>query len=136
MSKGVRIEVHAEGFESVFTELARLEDPAWEPLLRIMGATIQEQTVNHFTMQAGPSGSWPPTQRGGAALIKTGTLRGSIQTVVGTDEVEIGTNIEYAKYHQLGTKRIPQRAFLGLTDTDQNELQRVIENYVANIVGE
>ena len=132
----VAIIVDVDGFEPIFALLDRLENPDWNQLLRVMGMTIEEQTINHFTQQAGPSGSWPPTARGGPALIKTGTLRGSIQTVVGVDQVEVGTNIQYGKYHQFGTKTLPQRAFLGLTNSDQDELQDVIEGYVERLLGE
>jgi phage gpG-like protein len=131
----VAISVQASGFEPIFAVLDRLERPHFQKLLTLIGLTIEEQTVRHFQEQAGPEGSWPPTKRGGAALVRTGTLRGSISSAVFPDEVHVGTNIFYGKYHQYGTTKVPARAFLGLTPADRDELQGIIENHIEDILG-
>lgn len=136
----VQISVEAEGFDPVLVVLDRLENPDWDELLTLLGLTIEEQTINHFTEQGGPEGPWPPTKRGGTILVKTGTLKGSIGIAVGSMQVSIGTNVFYGKYHQTGTEnddgseRMPRRAFLGLTGEDRNELQQVLESYVERMV--
>jgi phage gpG-like protein len=68
---------------------------------------------------------WPPLQpetiarkaRGDTPLLETGELRDSIQHVVGREGTEVvgyvGTNDSVGKYHELGTRTIPPRSFLG-----------------------
>jgi len=68
---------------------------------------------------------WPPLQpetvarkaRGDTPLLETGELRDSIEHVVGREGAEVvgyvGTNDPIAKYHELGTRTIPPRSFLG-----------------------
>ncbi len=47
-------------------------------------------------------------------LVDTGRLKNSINSEVPANEhvCYIGTNVEYAKYHELGTKKLPARHFL------------------------
>ena len=68
---------------------------------------------------------WTPLQpetiarkaRGDTPLLETGELRDSIEHVVGREGTEVvgyvGTNNPIAKYHELGTRTIPPRSFLG-----------------------
>jgi phage gpG-like protein len=68
---------------------------------------------------------WPPLQPetvarkagGDAPLLETGELRDSIEHVSGREGAEVvgyvGTNNPIAKYHELGTRTIPPRSFLG-----------------------
>jgi phage gpG-like protein len=55
--------------------------------------------------------------RGDTPLLETGELRDSIEHVVGREGTEVvgyvGTNDPIAKYHELGTRTIPPRSFLG-----------------------
>jgi phage gpG-like protein len=69
--------------------------------------------------------NWPPLQPetvarkagGDTPLLETGELRDSIGHVVGREGGEVvgyvGTNDPVAKYHELGTRTIPPRSFLG-----------------------
>lgn len=129
--------VTVNGLPQVFALTDNLENPDWTELLEIIGATIEEQTINHFQEQGGPSGPWAPTQRGGQILVDTGTLRGSItHDVVPPDSVYIGnlSHANYGHYHQFGTPTLPKREYLGLTGSDSDELSRVLENYVAGML--
>jgi phage gpG-like protein len=68
---------------------------------------------------------WPPLQpetvarktTGDSPLLETGELRRSIEHTVGREGTEVvgyvGTNDPVAKYHELGTRTIPPRSFLG-----------------------
>ena len=68
---------------------------------------------------------WTPLQpetvarkaRGDTPLLETGELRDSIEHIVGREGTEVvgyvGTNNPIAKYHELGTRHIPPRSFLG-----------------------
>jgi hypothetical protein len=68
---------------------------------------------------------WPPLQpetiahkaTGDSPLLETGELKESIEHTVGRESGEVvgyvGTNDPVAKYHELGTRTIPPRSFLG-----------------------
>jgi hypothetical protein len=68
---------------------------------------------------------WPPLQpetiahktTGDSPLLETGELKDSIEHVSGREGGEavgyVGTNDPVAKYHELGTRTIPPRSFLG-----------------------
>lgn len=50
-------------------------------------------------------------------LQDTGRLKGSIQSqVLGGSVLLVGSNVEYAPFHQFGTVFIPARPFLGVSD--------------------
>jgi len=129
------ITVNSRGFDVAIAAFDRLSEPAtMNKLLRIIGLTVEGQTIAHFNQAAGPDGPWEPTQRGGAILVATGRLRGSIGHVVSTDQVAIGTNVFYGKFHQYGTSRMVKRAFLGLTDADKTQLETIISDYVNGVI--
>ena len=133
----VAITITVNGLEQVFAFTERLEHPHWEKLLDAIGATIEEQTINHFDTSEGPEGPWAPVQRGGRPLILTGTLRGSITHQVNPpDEVVIGNQqyAGYGRFHQFGTSRITPRPYMGLSRSDEDELNTVITNYIDTIV--
>lgn len=46
------------------------------------------------------------------APVDTGRLRGSITHLVDDRSVTIGTNVEYAKYQEMGTSRMKAQPFL------------------------
>jgi phage gpG-like protein len=68
---------------------------------------------------------WPPLKpetvarkaRGDTPLLETGELRDSIEHMVAREGTEVvgyvGTNDPIAKYHELATRTIPPRSFLG-----------------------
>jgi phage gpG-like protein len=130
----VQVVVRAQGFETVFALFNSLGNAKWDELLRRIGSTVEEQTINHFQTQSGPEGPWPSTQRGGAALVLTGRLRGSISHIVSGEQVAIGTNVFYGKFHQTGTSRTPRRMFLGLNETDKEELRDVVVDFISSLV--
>lgn len=46
-------------------------------------------------------------------LVDTGRLKNSIYPVITQPHsIDVGTNVEYAKYHELGTRSLPARHFL------------------------
>lgn len=59
--------------------------------------------------------------------VDTGRLRGSISHAHDDKNAYIGTNVEYAPYVELGTKRMPARPFL------KNAVANYTDNYKAII---
>jgi phage gpG-like protein len=93
--------------------------------------------LNQFKKEETPEGkSWPRRKENGEGvrdsrrglLVKSGRLRKSIRlTKVTSNSVTIGTNTPYAKYHNEGTERIPQRQFIGKSAALNRRLQRMIK---------
>jgi len=81
---------------------------------------------------------------GGQILIDTGTLMrsvtartpttGSIRKLTKT-ELVIGTNVEYAPYHQYGTKHIPARPFLQILPEDKENITKIFKDWLEKIAG-
>jgi phage gpG-like protein len=77
-------------------------------------------------------------------LIDTGTLMrsvtartptaGSIRKLTKT-ELVIGTNVEYAPYHQYGTKYIPARPFLQILPEDKENITQIFKDWLEKVAG-
>ena len=65
---------------------------------------------------------------GGKTLFDKGTLFHSIQAYYTADPDErlIGTDVPYAPYHQYGTKYLPVREFLGISQEDIELITRLV----------
>ena len=87
---------------------------------------------------------WTPLQpetvarkaRGDTPLLETGELRDSIEHIVGREGTEVvgyvGTNNPIAKYHELGTRHIPPRSFLGEAAMRQeHKIHEMMERTIA-----
>jgi phage gpG-like protein len=51
----------------------------------------------------------PPSSPGQYPAVRTGRLKGSIRTVVSSDEMTIGTNMHYSIYLRRGTRKMARR---------------------------
>lgn len=130
------------------------------PLMERIGAYGEESTVHRFETERGPDGgAWASSARvkaqGGQTLTDKGRLRGSITWAADRDSAEWGTNLIYAGTHQQGaTIRakgdapmrffipgigfrsahevvIPARPFLGIDGDDQDEIDALVQDYLA-----
>lgn len=140
----MRLEIDVFGDKQLARDLLRLGDriedatPAFREMLTKLAGIEREQ----FASEGGRgSGGWAPlaastlaTKRANGLdehiLVATGRLRASLTGVapggdarreVHPTEMVFGTNVPYARYHQLGTIRIPRRRFLELTELDRRE---------------
>jgi phage gpG-like protein len=74
--------------------------------------------------------------RGDTPLLETGELKESIEHTVGREGGEVvgyvGTNDPLAKYHELGTRTIPPRSFLGeAAMRKEHKIHEMMERTVA-----
>ncbi|MCL2601359.1 MAG: phage virion morphogenesis protein [Treponema sp.] len=121
-------------------------------LLGAIGVEIETQTQDRFDTKIDPDGKqWTPLAeatenyyrramaRGGLSgvprptLLVSGDLRDSIVSQVqgGNWSVVAGTVLEYANVHQYGYKNIPARPFIGLSTNDVQEIDEIIEKFLA-----
>jgi len=124
----------------------------YETLLKAMRQTVIAETKKGFRDERDPDGvPWKPLKyprrnsKGRDRILQdTGLMRTSVTAQGGqnTDEIgptwlEWGTSVPYAKYHQDGTSRIPQRQFLGvgkdLADAVTEQVADFVETEIARI---
>lgn len=128
-----------------------------------IGEYLQRSTRERFKTQTAPDGTpWAPLSENtkkhrnqNKILTLRGHLQGKLTWQAGSNSVEIGTNSIYAATHQFGmtkgyagtgqykTKQgsfpipwgnIPARPFLGISDSDETQLLKIIETHIANIL--
>lgn len=101
--------------------------------------------------KAGPDGRrwkpWSPryaAQQGGrgSLLRQRSRLLDSITSVADRDSAEVGTNLVYARIHQLGgnagrggAAKIPARPYLGVSDDGQAEIREAASDWLQTAIG-
>ena len=115
--------------------LARAQQNA----LKVIGNVVKNHTTDAFTHPEYRPSPWAPRKPskrddGHKLLIKSGDLQQNFRSVVtGPDTVVVGTKVEYAGYHQFGTKHMPARPFFPidehgqLTPTVQRDIKDNVE---------
>ena len=74
-------------------------------------------------------------------LVQRGNLKNSINFKAGRTTVAVGSNLKYARIHQLGGKAgrgrkvtIPARPYLGISEGDAQEIARLIERLLREVI--
>lgn len=139
MAEGVNFTIRADGTSAVSRALVQLQlSIRLHELLTEIGASLLTSTQRRFEDEQAPSGApWDPIQRDGSILRDSGHLYQSLTYVAGQSQVEVGTNVVYARIHQMGGQAgrgrkltITPRPFLGLDDADRRELMEIVNDYV------
>lgn len=99
-------------------------------LLKQIGTALVANTKLRFRDSVDPEGkAWAKLKyRKGKPLLKTGRLRSSITFSATDSYLDVGTNVEYAAMHQYGKGKVPQRAFLGLSQKDEDSILKIVSN--------
>jgi len=134
-------------------------------LMTKIGMAMKGQTLRRFQAGAGPDGkAWKVSQRAagrqakgkrdkngrflpgsgkkskgrGQTLLDTGRLRNSISFSAGALDVHVGSNVAYARIHQLGGQAgrgrkatIPARPYLGVGEEDRKEIANLVAEHLA-----
>ena len=117
-------------------------------LVELAAGEVEFQTKQRFEEQKDPQGrawaawsaAYAKRRKGGHSLLQdTGLLLHSINTRavsggahVGVDKGKLsaGAPRNYALYHQEGTKKMPQRAFIGLSAKNKAALMDSLNDYL------
>jgi phage gpG-like protein len=100
-------------------------------------ADIQKQFDNHTDPEGKPWAPLSPVtiarkkQNKDKILTHYGPLRKSVKVEVLQEGLRLTTGAPYAKFHQEGTSRMPQRKILAITEQDKVRLGRFIRQHVA-----
>ena len=99
-----------------------------QALMESVGEALRSGTIERFEAEEDPQGKkWKPSARamagGGKTLDKESHLKDSIDYAATSDKVMVGSNLPYARIHQLGGKTgkghkvdMPARPYLGVSE--------------------
>ena len=115
------------------------------PVFQDIGEAMLNVTRERFNTQTAPDGTpWKPlspayalVKKQNVAQILTlyGRLRGTLTYQAGPKEVRIGTPLVYGATHQFGRGAIPARPFLGLSQSDEQELLDILNDHLSRALG-
>lgn len=155
-----KLAVALEGRDEALAKLREAADRAERPQLMYdaIGAMLVTSTQDRFERETDPAGTlWPKSIRvqleGGKTLTDTAFLRNSVTFEADDGGLAVGTNAAYAATHQFGATirpktaealafeiggitvfaqkvEIPQRAFLGLDDADEEAIVEIAGDFL------
>ena len=130
----MRFAVSTDGLDEALLKLRMLAAKGEDlsPLLDELGEDEVTRVMLRFESGTAPNGVWwdELTSRDGQPLMDTGRLYNSIEAqVIGKHRLQVGTATDYAHYHQFGTKHIPARPFLGVSDDLLASIQELTVAY-------
>ena len=163
---GIKVELTVDDrkVQAVLARLARRGRDLRQPLDHV-GSYLEDSARQRFRSGRGPGGipwlrSGRAIEQGGRTLVDTGRLRDSMTHKASDREVEVGTNVIYARIHQLGgviraksapylmfrlssgsfvrTKQvtIPARPFLGVDAEDGSEILAILRDWIDGAAAE
>ncbi|AAP95126.1 virion morphogenesis protein [[Haemophilus] ducreyi] len=111
-------------------------------LTRKMASVLQEDAEDAFAMERTPDGvKWrdlsPKYKKQrynkgytGNILQRHGDLAGSLNIAYGDNFAAVGVAEHYGEYHQLGTKKMSARPFLGISEDGVEEIKEILNNAI------
>jgi phage gpG-like protein len=142
---GVSVEVDVRGLDPVRRMLSQLESIQLHDLLDTVGALIEGQTRRRIQKEkSAPDGkAWKPwsdkyaltRHENQSLLMSKGNLLDSIQHASGPGSLEeqIGSNLVYAaaQFYGYPPRNLPSRQALGISDANQDEIEGVVNTWLA-----
>lgn len=114
-----------------------------QALMESVGEALRSGTIERFEAEEDPQGKkWKPSARamagGGKTLDKESHLKDSIDYAATSDKVMVGSNLPYARIHQLGGKTgkghkvdMPARPYLGVSEEDMDEVRETMADFLS-----
>lgn len=126
--------VEVQGLAVVKKRFKQMQERSKMPkhAMDLIGAKAWKDVLNSFTVEQDEDGKkWKSLKyRKGQPLRDTGRLRNSIRWAANKDEARIFTKVKYAKYHEYGTKNIPQRSFMWVSAKLRLTFLKTLLNYI------
>lgn len=116
-----------------------------QALMESVGDALVSGTLKRFDAEEEPTGKkWPKSKRaakeGGQTLTDKAFLRRSIDYAATPEKVMVGSNLPYARIHQLGGKTgkghkvdMPARPYLGVSESDLDDVRAAMADFLAGI---
>ena len=138
----VRVNIECDAEDAIFRlEKMALRSKQFRPIFWYARERLALANAENFGAGGLPTGRrWEPRSRAypWPIMRRTGTLMGSLTSLFGPpNEVndtsaEFGTSVEYAKFHQYGTTKMPARKIVFEPRGFANDLASKAAAYVAN----
>lgn len=137
--------IHAEELGSVLNAwVDEIHSLNYEPALRECVPVLHEDFEDHFIAELGDNGPWAPRTRQyyWPILIKTGKLIESVRdtghpdniTRVDSNTLETGSIVNYAAFHQYGTRFMVARPFVWASEEALDECVKRFGDFVFNVI--
>lgn len=144
----MRFELDIFGDKQVSREILRVGEYADNPrpALHAVADFLRKVEWTQFATQGvSSSGGWPPlapstiAKKGHSRILwETGTLARSLYSKnspfhiesVFVKELVFGTRVKYARYHQLGTSKMPRRRPVELTLSQRKRVINIVHRWV------
>lgn len=141
-----------EEFSRDFLDLLAHGVEDYNPLFDQLAQAVRAETFQGFQREVDPDGvPWKPLKRprrnskGRDRILQDkGFMRSSVTAKGARNSferrehmaMEMGTNIDYAVYHQYGTRFIPVRQFLGVSAALADRMREIAGDWVQEIIEE
>jgi len=143
MAVSINIRVDAEQAAAALNAFAMA---GTYPLMKTIGTLVEGQTKRRIAVEKrSPDGApWAPLKpstianrrkRSSSILTDTGRLLGSISHTATSRQAIIGTNVEYAGFHQSGTRKMVARPFMGVSPANMVEIKAAVNAWVEGLLG-
>lgn len=131
---------------AALSELQRRLGPGMKTLFADLGEHLRNSHKARWSSEQAPDGSpWEPlslkylarkNKNADKILVLDGNLRDFLDYDPTESELLFGTNSIYGATHQFGDPKrgIPARPFLGLSDTDRQDVLEIINEYLSESV--
>lgn len=125
-------------------EAVELRSKNLAPIFLYAQQRLRVANAENFAVGGLPDagGPWKPRKDGGSythpLMIRSGTLMNSLTSLFGPPNIimptyaEFGTNVEYAKFHQYGTTKMPARKVVFEPRGFGRDLAERTASYIAN----
>ena len=138
------IQAEADGVLRILAE-TEARTRSWRPALNEAALFLERETKQNFQKQQDPDGNpWKPLaestlraklrRRAPKAILRdTSTLVSGIAARPASDNqvsVETTAGAEYGIWHQLGTRRMPQRRYIGFSQRYIDRVQEILLRYL------
>lgn len=112
-------------------------------LMESVGEALVSGAVERFSKEEAPDGTkWEASRRAleesGQTLTDSARLKTSVDYAATDDSVMVGSNLAYARIHQLGGRagrgrkvKLPARPYLGVSKADMEEVKHLIHDFLA-----
>jgi phage gpG-like protein len=129
------VSIEIDGVKQVVASFDKKNQKAsnLRPAMSTIGGQMMKSTdLNYASIGSRFGKRWATRRRtyNWPILQKTGAMRNNFKSEVGNDWVKVFNSVKYFPFHQRGTTKLPQRAMLGYTTSDINEVVRTLRRHM------
>lgn len=130
----IRLEITSEGEEAIIRDFedrwGRAND--LRPAMKKFDNYYRKEIDSNFGKRGANFGGWKPRKMAYShpILNKTGRMKRGFASDLRSDSVEIRNDVNYFRFHQKGTRKMPQRKMWGVRQVDMTNFQKYIQEYL------